>query len=139
MTKEEKIKEVYEYYGFNWNECKKYISNDGILVLPTPDLKYSLKGYENLIKDEEKLSSFGKDGLKLQPSLLKGMFNNNGWIKIESEDDFPKKNGAYWTITKGKNEVEANTFGTFGKKEFTFHNGLITHYQPIEKPKPPIY
>lgn len=68
---------------------------------------------------------------------MKTIENNNGWIKIESEADLPKENGAYWTFIADKNEMYANSFGTFNQPEFTFDHNLITHYQPIIKPEPP--
>lgn len=63
---------------------------------------------------------------------------NNNWSLV-SETGLPEVWGAYWTITEGKEEVEANTFGTFGKEEFTFSHAKVTHYQPIIKPSKPIY
>lgn len=156
MTKEEKIKEVYESFGFNWNECEKYISNEGVLVLPTPDLKYSLKGYKKLIEDEGKLSYFGNGGLRIQPSLLKGLFNNNGWTKIESEDWLKETlidgtvryyvdniEDDYFYIAVQINDEEKSILGLsdylFIKEELDKDGINSTHYQPIEKPKPPIY
>lgn len=69
--------------------------------------------------------------------------NNNGWIKIENEDDLPKENGAFWILDKelgmkagewkqAPNEIEH-------KKACEFWIKRATHYQPIIKPKPPIY
>lgn len=67
--------------------------------------------------------------------------NNNGWIKIESEDDLPK--------TRGDNDVFIVDFNrniTVGcskllaiKEIRSYWRATITHYQPIKKPKPPIY
>lgn len=138
MTKQEKIKSVYESLGFEWEVCSKYITENGVIILPTPDLKYTLKGYDNLIKDTDKFSAFGNEGLKIQPSILSGIYNNNGWIKIESEDDLPKERCAVWTFITEK-EVVMNTFNTFDDMEFTFDNGKVTHYQPIIEPELPIY
>ena len=138
MNKEEKIQDVYESLGFEWEVCSKYITENGVIILPTPDLKYTLKGYNNLIKDTDKFSAFGNEGLKIQPSILAGIYNNNGWIKIESEENLPKERCAVWTFITEK-EVVMNTFNTFDDMEFTFDNGKVTHYQPIIKPKPPIY
>jgi hypothetical protein len=83
-------------------------------------------------------SLWDKKNAKIRPKSIQGIENNNGWIKIESDDDLPKKSGMYWTFIIGK-EVVANTFNTFGNNEFTFDNGVVTHYQPIQKPQPPIY
>lgn len=75
---------------------------------------------------------------KFRPISLKGIEDNNGWIKIESEDDLPKKRGTFWTFIEGK-EVVMNTFNTFDDMEFTFDNGKVTHYKPLIKPNEPIY
>ena len=133
MTKEEKIKIVYESLGFEWEACSKYIAENGVIILPTPDLKYTLKGYDNLIKDTDKFSAFGNEGLKIQPSILKGIYNNNGWIKIESEEDLPIDNESYWTVIEG---VKNSLFQTYSNHIVLKHH---THYQPIIKPESPIY
>ena len=75
---------------------------------------------------------------KFRPKSLHGIENNNGWIKIKSEDDLPKKRGTFWTFIEGK-EVVMNTFNTFDDMEFTFDNGKVTHYKPLIKPNEPIY
>lgn len=142
MNKEEKIKDVYEKLGFEWNVCKKYITDNGILILPTPDLKYSLKGYENLVKDENKFSAFGKEGLKLQPSELAGIYNNNGWIKIETQDDLPTNyTECHFELKDGDIQIgiyvdHKNIF--IGADEQYFPSEVIA-YKEIEKPKNRIY
>ena len=66
--------------------------------------------------------------------ILQGIENNNGWIKIESEKNLP--NHKLW-LSDGKDVWQGNLFEMefFAKRI----NTLATHYQPIEKPKPPIY
>lgn len=71
---------------------------------------------------------------------LQGIENNNGWIRIESEKDLPKESGLYF----GKDYEFGTdmTFFDFETKKWEDSNGYlqnVTHYQPIEKPKPPIY
>lgn len=135
MTKEEKIKDVYEKLGFEWNVCEKYITDNGVLILPTPDLKYSLKGYENLVKDENKFSAFGKEGLKLQPSELAGIYNNNGWTKIESEDDLPEK-GYYEVVVRKTGEITRATLDNEFRKSLSIY---YSHYKKIQILDAPIY
>ena len=69
---------------------------------------------------------------------LKNM-ENNGWIKIESENDLPKENCNLWVIEDredfSKDPVLIRFMGSF----FTPIHKTCTHYQPIEKPLPPIY
>jgi len=60
------------------------------------------------------------------------------WIKIESEADLPKENGEYWTaIGDNPDEVFINNF--VEKKYFKWRHVDITHYQPTEMPKPPLF
>ena len=68
---------------------------------------------------------------------LQGIENNKGWIRIESKDDLPKEEGNYF-IVRNNNEVGASYF--IPNNDFSVIDWrYITHYQPIEKPKPPIY
>ncbi len=77
-----------------------------------------------------------------RPESLKGIEDNNGWIKIENEEDLPKDSAYYWIITNSNNihltEYEVD-FKQFFTKDYAYNDYEITHYQPIEKPKPPIY
>ena len=36
----------------------------------------------------------------IKPISLNGIVENNGWIKIESEDDLPKNDHVYWVMRK---------------------------------------
>ena len=81
-----------------------------------------------------------------RPKSLSGIENNNGWIKIKSEDDLPKltmlnKDNKYWIFNSNGKIGDLplswlHTFKEMGKREKT--NNIITHYQPIIKHKPPI-
>ena len=71
---------------------------------------------------------------KQRPKSLQDIENNNGWIRIESEDDYPNP-GQYWVI-----DDDGDMFIT--DMEFfedMFDWSAIRYYQPIIKPKPPIY
>lgn len=62
--------------------------------------------------------------------------NNNGWIKIDSEDQIKDfQNEFCWVIIKS-GEVEKMYIHSSNK---SFVLNMCTHYQPIEKPKPPLY
>ena len=61
---------------------------------------------------------------------------NNGWTKIESDNDFPKietKLITYNGIKTNINPIGRKTMWSLYKK------GLITHYQPVLKPQDPLY
>ena len=70
-----------------------------------------------------------------------GIENNNGWIRIESEADLPKE-GMHHSILldseciNGYRNYDVIVFYEVNSK---FRKKEISHYQPIEKPKPPIY
>lgn len=65
---------------------------------------------------------------------------NNGWIKIESEADLPKEYGNYHVkYLNGQSIAWFNDGFFYTMKGYKFKDNHITHYQPIEKPKPPIY
>lgn len=63
--------------------------------------------------------------------------NNNGWIKIESENDLPKENGEYWTIRKNGIMIKEHFYLSNPLNWIKYYN--VTHYQPVIKPQPPIY
>ena len=143
MTKEEKIQDVYEKLGFEWNVCSNYITENGVLILPTPDLKYSLKGYENLVKDENKFSAFGKEGLKLQPTELSGIYNNNGQIKIETIEDLPIEEGTFEVHFKTDYGAGFRTEIFTGRLSNSIHhitgNPIFSHYKKYIKSAPPVF
>ena len=72
-----------------------------------------------------------------RPKLLRGIEDNNGWIKIEKSEDLPKENGEYWTLRKNGIMIKEHFYLSNPFNWTIFYN--ITHYKPIEKPKPPLY
>lgn len=73
-----------------------------------------------------------------RPISLRGLEDNNGWFILPTKKILPY--GYYWVRVKQPT--------TLVEDEFIFHLkdgvGIIpyayaTHYQPIEKPQPPIY
>ena len=69
--------------------------------------------------------------------------NNNGWIKILSEEDLPKEpNKSYFVVTKS-GKVKFAWFNIKDNKFYTFYDNReynnLTHYQLKNKPNPPIY
>lgn len=127
MTKYEKIKEAY---GECWdnlilNNQSNALSNNG--YLPSGVFNYISCSIELEHTDEYS-----------RPKSLQGIEDNNGWIKIESEDDLPKENNEYyWTITENDKDIKERWFNKFFNEYEG--EGKVTHYQPIIKPKPPIY
>ena len=134
-TKEEIIKEAWgEYYErVEYNlDVNGYCINTRFL-----DLKLN-KSHFDLVYDTTHESFFGDYPIiKFRPKSLQGIENNNGWIKINSEDDLPKE-GHYWIVTKGGDITDSPKNNDIFNDD-NYWLSEITHYQPIEKPKPPIY
>ncbi|WP_126654081.1 hypothetical protein [Chryseobacterium aureum] len=125
MTKEDKIKDAYGEYYIKDNIDEDGWSNtvaQGILNAIPCDAK-------------EMLIVYGNPEWWYRPKSLHGIENNNGWIKIESEEDLPKESCNYW-IMQSDNRIQTMKEYDDNKKYF---NITATHYQPIEKPKPPLY
>ena len=66
---------------------------------------------------------------------LQGIENNNGWIRIESEDDLPKESFNYWIFQSDLRAVTMKDF-YYNKK---YYGVKATHYRPIVKPLKPLY
>jgi len=132
MSKEEKIKEAY---GEFWNEVKDYVDENGFIWQST------LFFPETKMKDkfEIQVKGFDPDGrCKWRPKSLQGIENNNGWIRIESESDLPKKDiDCHIIFSDGK--IRCDRFLINYKNFITSHYKNITYYQPIIKPQPPIH
>lgn len=121
MTKQEKIIEA-------WKGIKpiQLIDENGWSINEQPYGSFDSKEYDQIQYYE---------GAKIRPKSLQGIENNNGWIKIESEADLPKEDGLYYLIRN-------NGVITWNSVYISNMDWLIedvTHYQPIVKPKPPVY
>ena len=123
-AKQEAIKKAY--YN-NWDKVKDYVDENGWIFWSD---KNPIGIYNNrYLEYKEENPNYWR------PKSLQGIENNKGWIKIESEYDLPKNEGSFWVINDENKIVEMEYFPKY--KCFTEQN--ISHYQPIEKPKPPIY
>lgn len=135
MTKEEKIKEAW---GLAYDEVKHLLTDNGyIWSVDLAHIRLNLSSY-NL--------DLNYNDIGARPKSLQGIEHNNNWIKIESEDDLPKeKLDVHFIFTEFKGEEgRFQTFGVWDNKLKSFYSGAlkiktVTHYQPIEKPKPPLY
>jgi len=131
MTKQEKIQEEYGEY---WN---KDIDENGWVRL---SINTEKKIVNYLINNKELFDSrveTTKDAYYtfFRLKSLQGIENNHGWTKIESESDLPKESGDFYVI----HERSINYYPMAEKQLFKKWIGIYTHYQPITKPKPPIY
>lgn len=127
LAKQEKVMETY---GSQYNP---HIDEDGWF-----DMKY----LETVPHLEEKLIdhvSYDVKGNFIRPKSLQGIENNNGWIKIESEEDLPKEEGFYLVFNKIHKAIEVDYINYDNESHEERWIEFNSHYQPIEKPKPPIY
>lgn len=130
ITKEEKIKEA-------WGD--QYDEN-----IEANGFKEVKSLYDVDLNSFEVISSLGF--YYVRPKSLQGIEDNNGWIKIESEDDInlfkDKERDFVFIKTSDCNESKIAVYSNLYKCFTDVYNNEIenvTHYQPIEKPKPPIY
>lgn len=139
MTKQEKIQEAYGEY---WQESKSFINENGWINtkewlggIGNTQIFNKIKGIELECMDNYD----HKYCYWFRPKSLQGIETNNGWIKVESEDDLPKEiyNSIYWVASQ--NGWIENTIYSSTSIEQKYKNGTCTHYKPIEKPEQPIY
>lgn len=129
MTKEERIKEAY---GVLYDSNKHRINFDGW---------FNNEGETDYLTfgDTKQLGDCEYSGEYIfRPKSLQGIENNNGWVKIESEDDLPKEDNVGYMVCKNT-DMLFNTSITKSTVIYLYNTGKITHYQPIVKPEPPLY
>lgn len=140
MTNEEaKQQAIKNAYGQYYDMFKEYIDENGYvaqksLFFPSlgisHDFEIQVKGFEP------------KGETKWRPKQLQGIEDNNGWIRIESENDLPKEDCKCWVITSSGEEYMALYLDDFKKfwelmdLDFRLYT---THYMPIITPKNPIF
>lgn len=141
MKKEAAIKNAYiEYWEQLSNEAQQQaLQNNGFI-----HQNYLIDSRGSLLDclDFEWMDTYDSEfGLSIRvfrPKSLQGIETNNGWIKIESEDDLPKDyeiSYHAWNSESDRDYYVTNMWTIINR----YHLGSVTHYQPIEKPKPPIY
>ena len=143
MTKQETIAKAWGDY---FKELKHFINDDGWFDKNSfYNNEFSFKIYENINIDFIHKEDF------MRPKSLAGIENNNGWIKIESEEDLPKDDEfkfnetflVYYCCKGCSNMIFKGSIDKYTLKFRDITNKLekekVTHYQPIVKPESPIY
>lgn len=140
-TKENVIKEAYGEY---WESVKDFVNENGWFEYDfysqNKSKKYK-KAFDFVCENIE--TECNSNVTVIRPKSLQGIENNNGWIKIQSEEDLPKdeENLDYW-VMEDEQIVHAK-FMHESKKwycDIDLNLRLLpSHYQPMVKPKPPIY
>lgn len=132
---------IAKAYGEYWEYFKDKVDSDGWIK----DRDFWGSWPENMNKINWQTTDHDNDYYDTRrPLELKGIEKNNGWIKIENEDDLPEQGGSYYVTRYGKIEtavyVKNNRWLVNGNdypKTTIRHS--ITHYQPIIKPEPPLH
>lgn len=124
MTKEKKIREAYEEISLPFNENIIY-DNGWTKIKPG---QYSSK------YDVVDLLKLTKHVHSIRPKSLSGIENNNGWIRITDVEKVPTEN--CWIYKEWIGDMFIGYF--YNEYGHNVHKDA-THYQPIVKPKPPLY
>lgn len=85
--------------------------------------------HENLNTEETANSDLGSVS---GSALIK---DKNGWIKVESSNDYPDKDCRYWIAN------ENGVFDFFADRwqiARKFENGTLTHYKELDETLPPV-
>ena len=125
MTKQEKIREAYpiDY----WNKINNTAKN----------CAYKNNGWiGSILEHAPEGIDLDFDGYAFRPKSLHGIENNNGWIKIESEEDLPNIENK--KIVFYGNGI-TSTYLSEDVKHDIKHFKRYTHYKIKEEELPPIY
>lgn len=134
--KQEKIKEAYGQY---WEEFKSYVDHNGRLKVLWTSIFYGITDEFKKLKELIEIADIEWEGEFYSiPKSLVGISDNNGWISISNESDFPTEDDCgYFLLKNGKPEY------WYWPKHEALNSAawlsVITHWQKIETPKPPIY
>ena len=123
-AKQKAIKNAYSEY---WENVKDYVDNDGWIDNSIP--KFTFGQLKNLDLEY-------KNDVFFRPKSHQGIENNNGWVKIESEANLPNNEKVWICTSNNRVLISSKAVLNWVLKN---PDNKITHYQPIEKPKPPIY
>lgn len=134
-TKEEVI--IKQYYGEDFEKIIRSdygIDGDGFSDFYDHGNETFLNGYEIFSGHSQ------CDIVKVRPlglgEELKKLRTNNGWIKIESEDDLPEY--GYYEVIKRENGEHLRA-SLDNKISTTSLIQYYSHYKPIEKIDLPLY
>lgn len=129
-----KQKAIIEAYGEYWEQVKDFVDENGWCR------NRKIAGFYNSLRE---IQNHPNVNYWFRPLSLQGIENNNGWIKVESEEDLPS-NGTkcHFIINRfEENDYQGHFYdGLFWNSysEAYTHN-IVTHYQPIQKPNPPLH
>ncbi|MCT4156993.1 hypothetical protein HZP35_18840 [Elizabethkingia anophelis] len=130
-------------YGEYWDKVKDYIDDDGWFNNIEHDFYFSEWGNSSIVLEYE--------GSFCRPKSLSGIETNNGWISISLENiilpidgtevhfyvSFANENGIQREHHKGIFNAALGFTSYYDSERYNIKE--VTHYQPIETPKPPIF
>ena len=132
MTKQEIIQKAY---GKSYDTVKDYINENGFIDC-VKNRKISLIPYFEVSELEFKEN-------EVRPKSLKGIENNNGWVKIYCENDMPQFDCNCFIIDKKQGMVTGQWMQAPNeiedKKARAFWLDKATHYKIIDMPDLPLY
>ena len=132
--KEEAIRKAYGEY---WETYKDLVDDNGWFSNRFTGNDIPNKQLDFRTEKDDKQHPF-----RFRIKGLQGIENNNGWIRIESEQDLPKDSGEYWVYeTNGYIGIRfyLSVPQKWGNHEMEVEEPKVIHYQHIVKPKQPIY
>lgn len=132
MPNTAKSEAIRKAWGFEFYEIAKHAINEDGWFERNKDRNITLLTHFEVNEMRFK-------GLLIRPKSLDNIEYNNGWIRIESEEDLPKESIECWFI-----HYERIYSGAFAGRMFASGSTLagwkaVSHYQPIVKPEKPIY
>lgn len=143
MEKTAKQKAIRKAYGKYWEQVKEFVDENGRLTYQQcwgiwgDGIHTDSNFYTTARQDEELGLENDMETMTYRPKSLAGIEDNNGWIMIE--DGLPDGIIECY-LYDDDGDI---TYFTFGIDECSDLDHLgeegITHYQPIVKPKAPIY
>lgn len=144
-TKEEAIQEAYGEY---WDELPLEVQKEALEKNGFINSNKWLGGFGNTLIFK-KLRGIPLDCMDnydstycyyFRPKSLQGIENNNGWIRIESDDDLPKEKSFFNACYFNEKNDHIMFYGISHYELISlFEEKNITHYKPFERLKPPIY
>lgn len=128
-AKQEAIKKAY---GDNHEIYEKSLTKNGWLKVEYDIYENADRFYFDFLRHELNADEYE---CFIRPKSLSAIDDNNGWIRIESEDDLPKESFNYWIFQSDLRAVTMKDF--YDNKKY--YGVKATHYRPIVKPLKPLY
>ncbi len=131
-NKEAKQEAIKKAYGDNHEIYEKSLTKNGWLKVEYDIYENADRFYFDFLRHELNADEYE---YFIRPKSLSGIDDNNGWIRIESEDELPKESCNYWIFQSDLRAVTMKDF--YDNKKY--YGVKATHYRPIVKPLKPLY